>query len=74
MHFFRFEATPTSSKKAADTPLCLDSICYSPSDEPCLKLHLQKRRGVLEADCGLQNLEILAGQFTSPGSSSSSSK
>ena len=28
---------------------------------------------ILEADCGLQNLEILAGQYTSPGSSSSSS-
>ena len=40
--------------KVADTPLCLDSIYYSPSDEPCLKLHLQKRRGILEADCRLQ--------------------
>ena len=57
-----------SCPQVADA-LCLGCICYSPSDEPCLKLHLQKRRGI---DCGLQNLEILAGQFTFPGSSGSS--
>ena len=67
--FKELQAPPSElPKKVADTPLCLDSIYCSPSDEPCLKLHLQKRRRTAEAESGLQNPQILWDQFTSPSS------